>query len=129
MKMQILIEQGNFNSEFNATFSELPTIGQVANILLNEAHSYMAIQKMLVSPKNRPSLAKPFTISIAFESLEGSVIVPDFSTKLTFSEVGQNKLIENTPKILAEMLVSKEIPFSERRNLIKQASNTVLELV
>lgn len=128
MKMTVSIEQGEHSHETSFSFAGETNIGTVANILLNEVYSMVSIQRLTKVSKNRPSLNKPFTFALAFECGDKSLAVPDFQTKITFADKGIEKLIENMPAVIAELVVSKTIPFQERRKAIKEANNVQLVL-
>lgn len=128
IRMTLTIEQGDYTHDTEFNFRTLPTINEIANYTLNEVYSFLAINKMLVSSKNRPSLAKPFTFSIALECGDKSAILSDFSTKVTFGEKAQAKLIDNLPMVIAELCTPKNIPVTERLKALK-ALNTPIAVL
>lgn len=128
MKMTVAIEQGDFPKVESFTLRPNITVGEVANILLNSAYSMIAIDRLTKTSKNRPSLNKPFTFALAFECGDKSLAIQDFSCKISLSDKGVEKLIENMPAVIAELVVSKTIPFAERRKAISQANSVPLVL-
>ena len=119
IKMTLTIEQGDYTHDAMFNFRAMPTINDLANYTLNEVYSFLAINRMLLSSKNRPSLAKAFTFSIALECGDKNAILADFSTKVTFGEKAQSKLIENLPRVIAELCTPKNIPVTERLKALK----------
>lgn len=128
IKMTLTIEQGDYTHDTEFNFREMPTINEIANYTLNEVYSFLAINKMLVSSKNRPSLAKPFTFSIALECGDKSAILSDFTTKVTFGEKAQAKLIANLPMVIAELCTPKNIPVAERLKALKSFNTPIAVL-
>lgn len=127
-KMFINIEQGDYIHEASFTFRDTPNVAQVANVVLNEVYSFTSINRLLLSAKNRPSMAKPFTFALSFEQGGKESLLQDFSTKITAGEKAQQKLMTNMPAVIAELLVSKEIPFAERRAAVANPQALIINL-
>jgi hypothetical protein len=123
----IAIEQDNFSTTTELTFNEGVKIADLANFAINEAVSYMAMEKMLVSAKNRAKLDKPFTFSISVE-MEGKepIFIPSFKAKISLQQDGVQKLMNNFPKVLLHLLTPKNMNPIERLQRISQAEQFVL---
>lgn len=127
IKMYVSIEQGEHTHTSEFTLVGDTTVGSVANILLNEAFSMLSIERLTKTSKNRPSLNKPFTFALGFEAGTNDpsriLQIKDFNTKISMSDKGVEKLIKNMPQVIAELIISKTIPFAERRAQLKAAES------
>lgn len=118
----IAIEQDNFSTTTEITFNEGVKISDLANFAINEGVSYMAMEKMLVSSKNRAKLDKPFTFSIEVD-IEGKepIYIPQFKAKISLQNDCVKKLVNSFPKVLLHLLTPKTMNPIERMLRISQA--------
>lgn len=114
--IKLNIEQNDFSAEFELKMAE-PTLKQLANVVLNNVLSYLAIDKLTKSVSDRAKLNLPFTFALAVEQ-DGKEYPIEFSSKLSFTERGIDKLVANFPKVLAHLIISPEMAVSERMKAI-----------
>lgn len=114
--INLSIEQNEFAAGF-AINLENATLRDVANVVLNNVLSYIAIDKLTKSTKDRAKLNLPFTFALAVEQ-DGKEIPIEFSSKLSFTERGIDKLVSNFPKVLAHLIISPNMPVADRMRAI-----------
>lgn len=116
----IAIEQGDFFTTGEITFNEGVTVAEIANFAVNEAVSYMSLERMLVNPKSRAKLSQPFTFSIEVDIEGQEIVIPSFKSKIGLKKDSLNKLISNMPSVLLNLLLPKTINPLTRLSLLEQ---------
>ena len=124
----VTIEQEGFSKTSTYRPLSIPNTGQLANIVLNLAFSELSVNRLVSATDDKVKLSKPFTFAIAIECGDKSLLIPDFTTKMSLSEKGVEKLVKNLPQIILLTTMDYTIPVSERIKALREAEHEKLVL-